>query len=163
MYSFHSRTFKVFPIQQDYKSLRCLQLYIQLLNLVNRHLIFTCKVVCLGISITSGYAAIAHFEDHHVYGIMYVVVCLNCIMVYTLLYDKAFRTPNLLTNVKAAFRLNVNRNTNRFQRKIMERQVLSIPALGVKVGTFHVMERTSTPVFLDYVLNNIVSMLLAYA
>ena len=158
-----SRSCNVLHIQRNYRSLRHLQLYIQLLNLVNQNLIFTCKLICIGVSITSGYGAIAHFMDHPVYGVMYVVLFLNCTLLYVLVYDKAFRTPSLLKQVKGTFRLQLNRERNSFQRKIMDRRVMSIPMLGVKVGSFHVMERTSTPVFLHYVLSSIVSMLLAYA
>ena len=105
----------------------------------------------------------AHFMNHPVYGIMYVVLFLNCTLLYVLVYDKAFRTPSLLEQVKGTFRLQLNRERNSFQRKIMDRRVMSIPMLGVKVGAFHVMERKSSPVFLHYVLSSIVSMLLAYA
>ena len=158
-----SRSRNVLHIQRNYRTLRHLQLYIQLLNVVNQHLIFTCKLICIGVCITSGYAAIAHFMSHPVYGIMYVVLFLNCAPLYVLVYDKAFRTPSLLKHVKGTLRLKLYRERNSFQRKIMDRRVMSIPMLGVKVGTFHVMERTSTPVFLHYVLSSIVSMLLAYA
>ena len=58
-------------IQRHYKHLRCIQLNIQLLNVVNQHLIFSWKLLSLGISITCGYAAVAHFVDYPQYGVTY--------------------------------------------------------------------------------------------
>ena len=49
------------PIQRAYNSNRSLQMFILLLNIVNRHVIFMVKLLEIGIAITSGYAAIAHF------------------------------------------------------------------------------------------------------
>ena len=38
-------------------------------------------------------------------------------------------------------------------------QVRSIPAsVGIKVGDFHMLERVSTPVFVHYVITNIVNL-----
>ena len=149
--------------QQNYRSLRCLQLYMELLNVVNQHLILMIKFLSLGIGIMSGYAAVAHFGDHPIRSIAYIIMFLDSTLFYTLVYDKAFHTPDLISKVKAVFRGNLSRERNVFQRKIMQKRLLSIPLLGIKVGQFHTMERTSTPVFLDYVLSTVVSMLVAYA
>ena len=42
---------------------------------------------------------------------------------------------------------------------MVNRQVKSISADGINVGDFHTLERTSTPVFVDYVVRNIVNLL----
>ena len=45
--------------EQTYRVLRCLQLYVGMVNVINLNLIFTWKLGSLGISIISGYAAVA--------------------------------------------------------------------------------------------------------
>ena len=42
------------------------------------------------------------------------------------------------------------------------RQARSIQPVGIKVGGFHTLERLSTPIFIQYVLANVVNMLVAY-
>ena len=145
-----------------YQTMRCLQLYITALNVVNRNLIFTAKLVCLGISITCGYAAIAHFSRYPVFGVMYYVICFEPLFAYTALYQKAFMVPYLMAKARTALRLRVQSIPSEAVRTILVKQLRSIPQVGIKVGGFHLMERTSTPAFLHYVLANIVNMLVAF-
>ena len=149
-------------IQHSYNSFRSLQLFILLFNTVNRHVIFTGKLLCICVGITSGYAAIAHFKDHLIVGVMYCVLFTNVFLSYSLIYGKGFKVSDTFQRAKNLLRLNATKNGRSFERKILEKQLKSIPAVGIKVGEFHMLERTSTPVFLHYVLTNIVNMLVAF-
>ena len=155
--------------QETYKTLRFLQLYVQVLNIINRYVIFTWKVLCLGVSIFCGYAAIAHFAQHPVFGIMYYVLFITATMDYTIIYERAFKTQALFKQVVSVAMtqtlMAMDRKSVRhiWTNKILTRQFRSIPSLGIKVGEFHMMQRTSTPAFLDFVLTHIVSMLMAFA
>ena len=137
-------------------------MYMTLLNIVSRELIFTWKLLSLGVGIFSGYAAIAHFNHQPVFGVMYYAMLFDCVLIYTQVYEKAFRLPSQLERVKTLLKLRGTNYGNRAERKLLSRRVNSIPAMGVRVGDFHVLERTSTPLFLHYVLTNIVNMLVAY-
>ena len=154
--------------EQTYKALRSVQLYIGMVNLVNRHLIFTWKLVSLGSGIICGYAAIAHFKEHPIFGIMYYVIFFDVTLAYSLLYEKAFKTPTLFRQAIRAELMNLGTGKYRQawtpaqQNMVRCRQLRSIPSIGIQVGQFHTLERTSTPVFLDFVLGNIVSMLMAF-
>ena len=142
--------------------LRCIQLYVTVLNKVNRYLIFTYKVLSLGMTIVSGYAAIAHFRDHPMFGAMFYTLFCDGTLVYGLLYESAFKVPELFRRARSLLRLQGNGARFGFQRKMLARQASSIQPVGIKVGDFHTLERLSTPMFLHYVLNNVVSMLVAY-
>ena len=150
------------PIGQAYRALRCLQLYIKLVNIVHCNLIFTWKLLCIGLGIINGYAAIAHFGEHPIFGVLYYVIWIDCAIIYTVIYEKAFKVPDLITKTKTAFRLRERGMRNKAARNVFERQVKSVQPMGIAVGEFHTLERTSTPVFVDYVLTNIVNMLVAY-
>ena len=84
-------------IGEHYAALRCVQLYIALLNVVNSKLIFTWKLLCLGMCIMSGYAAIAHLSDHTVFGVMYFALFLEGSIIYAVMYEQAFKVPDLIT------------------------------------------------------------------
>ena len=145
-----------------FNQLRCLQLYILLLNTVNGKLIFTWKLLSLGLSIVSGYAAIAHFKDHLVFGIMYYAIFLDSALIYALLYEKAFKIPEIFKKMRTLLQGRAAGHGKRFEWKVLQRQAMAIPVVGIKVGEFHIMERMSTPLFIHYVLINVVSMLVAY-
>ena len=149
---------------QTYKSLRCLQLYVTLLNIVNRNLIFTWKLLSIGMCITSGYAAINHFKDHIVFGFMYYYIFLNAPLIYITLYEKAVQVSTLFRQAvqQTLLQLVETRQLSRVERNILVRKFRAMPPVAISVGQFHTLERTSVPVFADYVLKNIVSMLVAF-
>ena len=110
----------------------------------------------------TGYAAIAHFTNYPIFGIMYCVLFIEVLLVYCLLYEKGFKVAALFHNAKAMLILQSRNCMNGAEWEVLRRQVRSIPAVGVKVGEFHMLERTSTPVFLHYVMGNVVNMLVVY-
>ena len=149
-------------IQQSCNSIRSLQLFIGLFNIANRHFIFTAKLLCIGVGIISGYAAIAHYKDHPVFGVMYYAIFTDVFLIYALIYEKGFKVSDGFQRAKNLLRLHATKTGRSFERKILEKQLMSIPTVGFKVCEFHMLERTSTPVFLHYVLTNVVNMLVAF-
>ena len=144
-----------------YKSLRLIQMYVNMTNLINCYLIFSMKLANMGNSIGTGYAAIAHFGAYPVLGVMCYLIFLNSAFVYILCYDKAFKVPVLFQRVTQRAML-VTHVGNAEASKIFKRQMRSFPRVGIKVGEFNMMERESTMNYIDFVLNNIVSLLVAY-
>ena len=147
-----------------FTQLQCLQLYMQLVNICNQHLIFTWKLLSLGICIVSGYAAISHFGEFPIFGVMYCVLFLDGLVIYTVIYAKAMLVPSLFDKAKWAVgqRAGRSRKMIKIENTILQKRLLAIPQMGIKVGEFHTFERTSIPEFLDYVLRNIVSMLVVH-
>lgn len=98
---------------------------------------------------------------------MYYVIFFDVTVAYSLMYQKALKTPALFKQA-----LNAELGMLRHERdkvtgrgtitRVLVRQFRSIPSMGIKVGEFHTLERTSTPAFLDFALKNIVSMLMAF-
>ena len=142
-----------------YESLRRLQVFVTYLNLVHRNIIFTWKLFCIGTCIVTGYAAIAHFADYPIFGIMYYIFFFEVLLIYTLLYEKGFKLAALFEKAKGILVLQSRKVVGGDDWKLLKRQVRSIPEVGIKVGEFHMLERNSTPAFLYYVLANIVNML----
>lgn len=138
-----------------------LQLHVELFNEVHCLLIFLMKLVCITLGILNGYAAIAHFSEHPVLGILYYVVLVNVVLLYSLVYDRAFEVPS-------RFRQAVQRISRRLPKhsrsgRAFARSLRSISNVGIKVGEFRTFESTSTPDFVDFVFKNVVNMLVAYA
>ena len=149
-------------IKTTYDGLRVIQLYLTLLNGANKNLIFMWKLLSIASCIFSGYAVIAHFSEHPIFGTMYACLFLNLSSAHILVYGQAFRVPALLATVKRLLIICALRYRTKLQRKLFMRRVNSIPEVGIKVGELHTMDRTSTPVFMHYLLTNVVSMLVAF-
>lgn len=116
----------------------------------------------LGMSIVSGYAAIAHFKYHPMFGVMFYTLFCDGTLVCMLLYEGAFKVPELFQMTKSLLRLSGSGVPYGFQRKVIARQARSLQPVGIKAGDFHTLERLSTPIFIQYVLTNVVSTLVAY-
>ena len=151
--------------KDDCSLLRQLEIYVLLLNKVHEHVVFTSKMTCIVIGTVTGYAAIACFQQHNaMFGIMYLLMFCDCGSAYAVVYGKAFAVPRCFREVIQAIKERIGVDQPRgARREAMERQIMSVPLMGIKVGSFHTLERTSTPVFIDFVMKNVVSMLVIYS
>ena len=147
-------------VENIYKCLRHIQLYVCITNLINCFIIFSWKVVCMTVCTGAGYAAIAHFNDHPLFGVMYYCILLDCSYVYIMGYGKAFKIPALFERATQRAMLLAGNGSSEAS-KVWMRQIRSIPRIGIKVGEFQMMEQVSTLIFIDFVLGNVVSMLVA--
>ena len=140
---------------------RTVQLLVTLFNAGHRNVIQCFKLLCIGVATVNGYASIAHSGENLIYGFMSSCVTCNTIFLYAFVYEKAFAIPTGLQNLKGKLKMSLVRRYGRNLSitKAMEMQINSIPAIGLRVGDFHLMERVSTPVFMDYVVRNVVNLL----
>ena len=149
------------------ESLRRLQMYVLLVNIANCYVLFVFKVAAISLAVINGYAAIAHFQHHPMlHRLMNYVVFFDGFACYCLIYQKGFQVPQKFEEVMSKLFLCLQRSRcqqfSGMERKIIERQLRSIPKFGIKVGEFHMLERQSTPNFLDFVLKNVVNLLVIY-
>ena len=121
----------------------------------------TWKILAFGFGIFSGYAAIARLEGFPIFRVMHLVIFLDSVLTYAIIYGKAFKVPDLFEEAKGAVMLR-SRDVNKARMKLLTRQMRSVPPVGIQVGEFHMLDRTCTPKFLDFVLGNVISMLVAY-
>ena len=151
--------------ERDLMSIKELQMYVLLVNKVNCYLIFTLKLYGIGYCVGTGYVAVAHLDKHGFLGVMCCLLCMNIGMVYSLVYQKGFEVQSMFAkDVQAMLRI-LKRdgcNVKGLCNSVMRRQLASVPSVGIKVGNFHTLETTSTPLFLICVVRNIVRMLVIY-
>ena len=105
-------------------------------------MIFTYKLYCIGFCIGMGYDSVAYLRDNPGLASMCCLACLDIGTVYSLVYQKGFEVQSDFTQVVEAMTYSNSK--------------------GIKVGHFHTLERTSTPMFLQFVVENVVGMLVSY-
>lgn len=146
-------------------TLRNLQIYMLLMNSLHCYLIFTYKLFSIIYCVGMGYAAVAYFHDNIALAIICCLSCADIGTIYSLVYQKGFQVQSAFAQVVQAmmYKLTGNRGNGQGSgNAVIKRQLKSVPSVGIKVGNFHTLERTSTPIFLDFVGRNIVSMLVVY-
>ena len=150
------------------KSIRSLQLHLTLINIANHHVIFAFKLLAIGVCVTNGYAAaVAHVQEYLVFGLMYSVLFVDLAVSYIIVYEKAFAVPKLFDEAvtQICHRLALRRVRSIcycMEERVLERQFRAVRRVGVKIGDFHTLERTSSPIFVDFVLKNVVNMLVIF-
>ena len=141
--------------------IRCIQLLVSLFNIGHRNCIQGIKLLCILTSTVTGYVAVGHGRENPMIGIMACCVTCDAIFLYGFVYEKAFGIPDGLEKVKKVLKMRLIRKYGRQgpMARALERQIDSVPTIALQVGDFHTMERVSTLVFMDYVVRNIVNLL----
>ena len=86
----------------------------------------------------------------------------DCTTYYIVMWDNAFLIPVMMAELKdqigVATALGKADHSHQYVRRVLR----SIPDVGMSVGGFRNMERDSTLIFMDFVLKNVVSLLMAF-
>ena len=140
----------------------CIQLLVSLFNIGHRNVIHCIKLLCIVAATVNGYAAMTYSRENLIFGMTGFSFLCDSIFLYAFVYDKAFTIPDGIQNLKRILKLRLVRKRGKallMTTKALEMQLNSIPLVGLRVGDFHMMERVSTPVFMDYVVRSIVNLL----
>ena len=141
--------------------IRTLMTSVHIFNAVFSQVIFAFKLFSLSFVIFGSF-----FGIHEVTGKNFILRLLmgdmgiNMTLFFSITYNKAFGVSWNFTGVKAQFRVLIRR-TN-FRKEEMKREILGIPSLGIRVGSFHTLERQSTPIFIDFCVRQVVSLLITF-
>ena len=141
------------------QQIRVIQLLINLFNVGHRHVIYCIKLMCLTEATLSGYAAVAYGSDNLLFLALASMVFADVVFLYAFVYAKAFAIPGRMDDVKRTLRGRIGLLSNVTDRNVLSRKIKSMPCVGIKVGDFHMLERESTPIFVHYVITNIVNLL----
>ena len=145
-----------------YAQCRQLQLLIQLFNQGFSCYIFTLKVAAISLSIFMFSFGI-HLIHSHTESWTYLLAGAEMAVTFPALLDKGFAIPRQTAQLKrlvSAVRVK-KYNASRASKGLISRLFRSLPNLGVKVGSFHQLERMSTLNFVMFVSVNVVRTLIA--
>ena len=148
-------------IEECFRQLRHLQLSVLLFNQLNSYIIFTFKIFCIYVAVVTGFGAIVSSGSNPIYGAFCALVFVDMTAVYGFVYEKAFAIPNGIREVKSLIKVRVYASRKRLWMGKLEMvtKLRAIPAFGIHLGDFHTMERTSTPIFVDFVIRNLAGLL----
>lgn len=151
-------------LSRGIRSMRRLQLLIQVYNQAYCYVHFNAKIFCLGTFImNTSFGILRMHQKSHAMAAQYLFFGIKCAAVYCTMFHKAFAFPTVIRK----FRLKVEYMAKQGileseKRKEILRWIRSVPPVGIKVGIFHTFERMSTPNFLGFGIRNIVRVLIAF-
>ena len=152
-------------IHASWKALRQLQLEIVTFNSTQKFITFGAKLVLIGAVTLSGFSAVTFFHTSLFLGLCNTVIAIQDLLVFSFAYDNGFSIPRSLQKLKRLLIFKVNQTDSEFEsfsRKSICRGIRSIGTVAVKVGNFHVLQRTSTPLFVDFCIKNVLRLVIVH-
>ena len=141
--------------------LRSMELYLGLYNKVFSLNVLVIKLVSLLVVIFGGFSTIRLAHSNPLLALVYVIMTLNCGTAYIAIFQLAYKVTEGVEDLKKVIEVKYTELPFPMKRLVFGRVLRSIPLLTVKVGGFHEAERESVPRFLDFVVKQIVGLLLA--
>jgi hypothetical protein len=136
-------------------SLKLIELQVLLFNLNFSTFVQVIKLCGLTGSIIGGFGAVKLMNSNVPFALVFGVFFVEGNVLYSLISNEAHKIPERVNELK--FKMVVGS-----RKKEVTRVVRSIPELGIRAGSFNVMEREATLIFVDYSLRQILSLLLAF-
>jgi hypothetical protein len=122
-------------------------------------MIFASKLICLSAPVLCGFVAIRYFHVDPVTGMLCIVLIINAVACYALIYEKSFMIPANMQKLKEQIIVSLNSRRNTSFSLEVRKILRSIPPMGIRVGDFNTMERSSTIMYIDFVTEKLVSIL----
>ena len=120
---------------------------------------FLLKICIMGVCVQFYFAAIRYYHSHSIIAFFCLAVAAECNCFFVLMFDKAFQVQGKVEALCLELKVMAARLWLRSDREDMRTRINSLKVQGIQVGGFRTFERDSTPVFLDFVFNQVVSLL----
>ena len=144
------------------RTLRELQLHLNFFNLGYASVLWGLKVFYMGVTILAGFSAIRLIHTNPVFGCLYTYACLACIILYIGMFGFAYKVTEKLEELTQLMETVSGSLVNPGERKYWAKVLRSIPRMGMSVGGFSQVEREAVPIYIDFCLKQIVSLLLGF-
>lgn len=111
-----------------------------------------------------GFGAVELFHVNYFIGTINYFMTIDVMTVYVITFDTGFRIPMCSRRVTESLvlRLNLLPNLTEADVRGMVKRVRSIKCMSIRVGSFHQLQRVSTPTFVDFAIKYIVRIIIAY-
>ena len=146
-------------VEKVYLDLRRLQLEISFFNYSNATVVFLWKALNFIVPSFAIYFAITWIEVHPIMAGSNLFIGIYAVLMFIITYDHAFSIPLGIENLKTHVRVALSSSGSKAFQSFYTRRLNSVPNLGIKVGAFHTLERTTTPMFILFITNTVFSLL----
>ena len=149
-------------LKSTFETVRELELHLNFFNLVFAGGLWGWKLALLSNTILSGFSAIRLIHTNPVMGGLYIYSGVACVVNYTGMFQFAYKVGEGMESLKRMMEIQSTKLVKSEERKYWTRVLRSIPRMGIKVGGFNRVEREAVPIYFDFSVKQIVSLLLAF-
>ena len=153
-------------INQAKVLLRNLQVQMNYFNLSVSWITFLLKFHCMVFTILGGFAAICLASSDMDHALLfcglYTVWFMDGLVAFLAIFNSMHGLTDGIEELKKEILVHSSRLPLAIDRRETQKFIQSIPMLAVKSGGFNMVERESTLIFVHFVIQQIVSLLIAY-
>jgi len=119
------------------------------------------KLTCLTCAIVGGFSAIRLHNKNPILSVLYAVIALNGISIYVTVFQLAYHVTEAVDNFKRAIEIqSIELRQGSEEFKYSLRIFKSFPQMGMNAGGFNQVEQEAVPIFIDFMVKQIVGLLL---
>ena len=141
-----------------------IQLYMKFFNQINSWFVQAFKVACLAVAIVHGYIYM-YFEirSNPIISAFCAALHVAPCVCYNLAFLRAHHIPEMQEKLKWDITALTERihSSEEYSRKFAVKSAAALRSVGVRVGSFHEMERNSALNFMHFVETQLISLLVA--
>ncbi|CAG7730496.1 unnamed protein product, partial [Allacma fusca] len=146
-----------------FKNFRQTQLLVLIFNIGYAPVVHLFKMLSITQAVLFGYFGIRYFSKLVAFAAFFLVALLFMMIYYVATFGRAFFVTDRMQTFKIELVRNAElRQIGCTQVRHLQKLVASVSNVGIKVGEFHTMERESTPIFIDFVVKTIATLLITY-
>ena len=149
-------------VRDGYRLARKVHLAMTIYNVSTARVVFANKLLNLSGGIIGLYFFLRLILLQPVLAMFFLALAFDCNTYYMVMWDNASLIPVMLKELKDQVGRATEGGRADHNSMYIRRVIRSIPDIGMSVGGFRSMERDSTLIFMDFVLRNVLSLLLAF-
>jgi len=143
-------------------SLRELQTFLKIYNRVFSKLLWQIKLSCLLITIISQFAAIRLIHSNPLLALFYTSIDFGAVVTYFGIFQFAHKVTEKVEDLLELMEIQSALLVNSVEKKYWKRVLRSIPRMGIEIGGFGPVEREAIPIFVNFSVQQIVSLLITF-
>ena len=155
-------SFGEIPLRQAYHSAIHVQLFIQLFNNINSWFLHGIKMTLISTAILHGYVGIRFGHTCVWIGGFCAFIHVCSFVAYCGAFQRAHQLIEMQREVKQELLVACDKCRRRNVRTEIQKALKALRCTGMRVGSFHEMERNSALVFADFVERQIVGLLVTF-
>ena len=149
-------------LKETYGTLRELQLHLRFFNLVFANPLWKFKILLLTMTVLFGFSTIRLIHTNPMLGCIYIYGGLCSTTTYIGIFQFAHQITEKAEGLKMMMEMKSGRLVGPAERKYWARVMKSVPRMGMSMGGFHRVEREAVPIYIDFSVNQIVSILISF-
>ena len=149
-------------LTEAFGTLRELQMFLKIFNRVFSQLLWQTKLCCFLFTITSQFAAIRLIHSNPLLALFYASIGLVSNVVYFGIFQFAYKVMKKVEDLLELMEIKSTLLVNSKEMKYWKMVFRSIPGMGIEIGGFGPVEREAIPIFVNFSINQIVSLLITF-